>query len=149
MAKQSSARVASRAVSLSNLDKIMYPEIGFTKGQVIDYYARVARFILPHLRDRPITMKRFPDEIHGEYFYEKNAPSFTPKWVKTYPIPGLQLASCRKFVIWSRASSKLVATLSTPSESSEFRISSVSSLEPHLPTTILGLGNTPRRRLQR
>jgi bifunctional non-homologous end joining protein LigD len=86
-AKQSTVRLAGRDVSISNLDKVMYPETGFTKGQVIDYYARVARYILPHLRDRPITMKRFPDGIHGEYFYEKDAPSFTPDWIKTYPVP--------------------------------------------------------------
>jgi bifunctional non-homologous end joining protein LigD len=64
----------------------MYPETGFTKGQVIDYYVRVGRYILPHLKNRPITMKRFPDGIHGEYFYEKNAPSFTPDWIKTYSV---------------------------------------------------------------
>lgn len=79
--------MAGRDVSLSNLDKVMYPEGGFTKGQVIDYYTRVARYILPHLKDRPITMKRFPNGIDGQYFYEKDAPSFTPDWVKTYPIP--------------------------------------------------------------
>jgi bifunctional non-homologous end joining protein LigD len=80
-------RIAGRDVSLSNLDKVMYPAVGFTKGQVIDYYTRVARYILPHLKDRPITMKRFPDGINGQYFYEKDAPSFTPDWIKTYPIP--------------------------------------------------------------
>jgi bifunctional non-homologous end joining protein LigD len=87
MARQSIVRVAGRDVSLSNLDKVMYPKVGFTKGQVIDYYTRVAAYLLPHLKDRPITMKRFPDGIDGEYFYEKDAPSFTPDWVKTYPIP--------------------------------------------------------------
>jgi bifunctional non-homologous end joining protein LigD len=87
MARQSIVRVTGRDVSLSNLDKVMYPKVGFTKGQVIDYYTRVARYLLPHLKDRPITMKRFPDGIDGEYFYEKDAPSFTPDWVKTYPIP--------------------------------------------------------------
>jgi bifunctional non-homologous end joining protein LigD len=80
-------RIAGRDVSLSNLDKVMYPAVGFTKGQVIDYYTRVARYILPHLKGRPITMKRFPDGINGQYFYEKDAPSFTPDWIKTYPIP--------------------------------------------------------------
>jgi bifunctional non-homologous end joining protein LigD len=87
VAKHSIVRVAGRDVTLSNLDKVMYPEVGFTKGQVIDYYTRVARYILPHLKNRPITMKRFPDGIAGEYFYEKDAPSFTPKWVKIFPIP--------------------------------------------------------------
>lgn len=85
--KQATLRVAGRDVSLSNLNKVMYPAVGFTKGQVIDYYTRVASHILPHLKDRLITMKRFPNGIDGEYFYEKDAPSFTPDWVKTYPIP--------------------------------------------------------------
>lgn len=87
MPRKSTVRVAGREIRLSNLDKVMYPKIGFTKGHVIDYYTRIAAHILPHLRDRPITMKRFPDGIHGEYFYEKDAPSFTPQWVNTYPIP--------------------------------------------------------------
>jgi bifunctional non-homologous end joining protein LigD len=65
----------------------MYPGSGFTKGQVIDYYARVSRHLLPHLEDRPITQKRYPDGVRGEHFYEKNAPSFTPGWIKKFPIP--------------------------------------------------------------
>jgi bifunctional non-homologous end joining protein LigD len=84
--KQATLKIAGRDVRLSNLDKVMYPEVGFIKGQVIDYYTRVASYILPHLKDRPITMKRFPDGINGQYFYEKNAPSFTPDWIKTYRI---------------------------------------------------------------
>jgi bifunctional non-homologous end joining protein LigD len=79
-------KIGGRELDLSNLDKVMYPS-GFTKGQVIDYYTRVSRYILPHLKDRPITLKRYPDGVEGEHFYEKNAPSFTPKWVKTFPIP--------------------------------------------------------------
>lgn len=76
----------ARAVEFSNLDKLMYPKAGFTKAQVIDYYRRASSHILPHLKDRPITLKRFPDGVEGEYFYEKNAPSFTPKWVDTFPV---------------------------------------------------------------
>ena len=87
MTKHSTVRVAGRDVVLSNLDKVMYPAVGFTKGQVIDYYTRVARDILPYLKDRPITLKRFSDGIKGDFFYEKNAPSFTPNWIKTFPIP--------------------------------------------------------------
>ena len=85
--KKATLQIGGRDVRLSNLDKVMYPAVGFTKGQVIDYYTRVAPYLLPHLKDRPITMKRFPDGIAGEYFYEKDAPSFTPDWVQTYPIP--------------------------------------------------------------
>jgi bifunctional non-homologous end joining protein LigD len=66
--------ISGRTLSLSNLDKIMYPAVGFTKGQVIDYYARIGPTVLPHLRDRPLTLKRYPDGIAGEYFYEKQSP---------------------------------------------------------------------------
>jgi LigD-like primase-polymerase/ATP dependent DNA ligase-like protein len=85
--KKATLQIGGRDVRLSNLDKVMYPGVGLTKGQVIDYYTRVAPYLLPHLKDRPITMKRFPDGIAGEHFYEKDAPSFTPDWVQTYLIP--------------------------------------------------------------
>jgi bifunctional non-homologous end joining protein LigD len=62
---------------------VLYPKVGFTKGQVIDYYIRIAPVLLPHLKDRPLTMKRYPDGVEGEFFYEKNCPSHRPKWVKT------------------------------------------------------------------
>jgi bifunctional non-homologous end joining protein LigD len=78
--------IEGRKITVSNLEKVLYPA-GFTKGQVIDYYIRVSRFILPHLKDRPITLKRYPDGINGKYFYEKDAPKFTPAWVKTFPVP--------------------------------------------------------------
>jgi bifunctional non-homologous end joining protein LigD len=75
--------VGDRKIQVSNLDKVLYPRAGFTKGQVIDYYIRVAPVLLPHLRDRPLTMKRYPDGVEGEFFYEKNCPSHRPKWVQT------------------------------------------------------------------
>jgi bifunctional non-homologous end joining protein LigD len=81
-----SVNVGGKELALSNLDKMMYPEARFTKGQVIDYYTSIARYILPHLKDRPITLKRFPDGIDSQHFYEKNAPSFTPSWIKTFPV---------------------------------------------------------------
>jgi bifunctional non-homologous end joining protein LigD len=96
---QATLPVAGRDVSVSNLNKVIYPEVGFTKGQVIDYYTQVARYILPHLKDRPITMKRFPNGIDGEYFYEKDAPSFTPDWVKTYPIPRTSEKSIINYIL--------------------------------------------------
>jgi bifunctional non-homologous end joining protein LigD len=79
-------KVAGKQIKFSNLDKVMYPAVGFTKGQVIEYYTRVSRHILPHLKNRPVTLKRFPDGVSGEHFYEKDAPSFTPSWVKTFPV---------------------------------------------------------------
>jgi bifunctional non-homologous end joining protein LigD len=78
--------VEGKRLSLSNLDKVLYPGTGFSKGQVIDYYARIAPALLPHLKGRPVTMKRYPDGVDGEYFYEKNAPKHRPEWVKTAPI---------------------------------------------------------------
>ena len=72
---------------MTNLDKVLFPETGFTKGQLIDYYARIAPVMLPHLSGRPLTMKRFPDGVEGKFFFEKHAPSHTPRWVKTVKVP--------------------------------------------------------------
>ncbi len=79
--------VENRVLSLTNLDKVLYPAAGFTKADVIDYYTRVSKWLLPHLRDRPVTLKRFPDGVEGQAFYEKNAPRFTPDWVQTVSVP--------------------------------------------------------------
>lgn len=78
--------VEGKRLRLSNLDKIFYPQTGFTKGEVIDYYRRIAPFVLPHLRGRPLTLKRYPNGVAGAYFYEKRCPSHRPEWVKTAPI---------------------------------------------------------------
>jgi bifunctional non-homologous end joining protein LigD len=75
--------VNGKRLSVSNLNKVLYPKAGFTKGQVIDYYVRVAPVLLPHLKDRPLTMKRYPNGVDGEFFYEKNCPAHRPAWVKT------------------------------------------------------------------
>src|SRR5499433_1086263 len=83
MSKKAELVVDDRKLQVSNLDKVLYPKAGFTKTQVIDYYIRIASVLLPHLKDRPLTMKRFPDGVEGEFFYEKNCPSHRPKWVKT------------------------------------------------------------------
>ena len=79
--------IDGKSLVLTNLDKVMYPESGFTKGQVIDYYKNIAPYILPYVKDRPITLKRYPNGIAGKHFYEKDAPSHTPAWVKTFQIP--------------------------------------------------------------
>jgi bifunctional non-homologous end joining protein LigD len=76
-------RVADRTLRLTNLGKVYWPEAGFTKGQMIDYYTRVAPVLLPHLRDRPLTLKRYPDGVEGEMFYEKNCPKHRPPWIET------------------------------------------------------------------
>ena len=78
--------IDGRRLSVTNLDKVLYPEAGFTKGEVIDYYARIAPALLPHLRDRPLTVVRYPDGVDGKHFFEKNSPAHRPDWVRTAPI---------------------------------------------------------------
>lgn len=77
-----------RELVLSNLDKVLYPAVGFTKGEVIDYYAKVAPVLLDHLGDRGITMRRFPNGVDDTSFFEKRCPSHRPEWVQTAPGPG-------------------------------------------------------------
>jgi bifunctional non-homologous end joining protein LigD len=84
--RESIVNVEGRELSLSNLDKVLYSEAGFTKGQVIDYYVRVAPMLLPHLAGRPLTLKRYPNGVDGMFFYEKNCPRHRPEWVATAPI---------------------------------------------------------------
>jgi bifunctional non-homologous end joining protein LigD len=75
--------LAGRELALSNLGKVLYPSVGSTKAQVIDYYVRVAPALLPHLRGRPLTLKRYPDGVDAGWFYEKRCPAHRPRWVKT------------------------------------------------------------------
>jgi bifunctional non-homologous end joining protein LigD len=82
--------IEGRDLELSNLDKTMYPAAGFTKGEVIDYYTRIAPAILPHLAGRAVTRIRYPNGVDGVHFFEKNKPGGTPDWVhlETLPVPG-------------------------------------------------------------
>ena len=75
-----------RVLKLSNLDKVLYPKAGFTKGQVIDYYTRIAPAVLPHLRNRTLTLKRYPNGVDADYFYEKQSPRHRPEWVPTQAV---------------------------------------------------------------
>lgn len=83
MSTYAEVEVDGRKLKLSNLEKILYPQSGFTKAQVIDYYTRVAPVLLPHLRDRPLTLKRYPNGVEGGFFFEKECPSHRPAWVPT------------------------------------------------------------------
>jgi len=83
MSQNTHLEVAGVQVPVSNLDKVMYPETGFTKGDVIHYYIRIAELMLPHLNARALTLKRYPDGVKGFFFYEKQCPEHRPKWVKT------------------------------------------------------------------
>jgi bifunctional non-homologous end joining protein LigD len=90
MADRIRVEVEGRHLDLSNLDKVLYPQVGFTKGEVIDYYTRISPVLLPHLDGRPLTRIRFPNGVEGNSFFEKNAPAGTPDWVRTVrlPVPG-------------------------------------------------------------
>jgi bifunctional non-homologous end joining protein LigD len=86
--------VEGRTLSLSNLAKVLYPVPGFTKGEVIDYYTRIAPVLLPHLRDRPLTLKRYPNGVDGGHFYEKNCPSHAPEWVRRERVDEIDYVVC-------------------------------------------------------
>ncbi|MCE5186219.1 MAG: non-homologous end-joining DNA ligase [Planctomycetaceae bacterium] len=75
--------VQGHKLTLSNLSKVMYPQTGFTKAHIIDYYRQAAPYMLPHLKDRPISLKRFPDGVEGHSFFEKNCPYYRPDWIAT------------------------------------------------------------------
>ena len=93
-ARRVEVEVEGRRLSLSNLDKVMYPAVGFTKGQLIDYYTRIAPAVLPHLRDRPLTLKRYPNGVEGQYFYEKRCPPHAPEWVRSQEAAGINFCVC-------------------------------------------------------
>jgi bifunctional non-homologous end joining protein LigD len=87
MPDKSQLQIDGTTVEVSNLNKVFYPETGFTKGQIIDYYVKVSPVLLPHLKDRPITLKRYPDGVGGFFFYEKQCPPHRPKWIETTKVP--------------------------------------------------------------
>ena len=78
--------IGGRELSVSNLEKVLFPHSGFTKGQLIDYYVRIAPVMLPHIRERPLTMKRFPDGVESKFFFEKHIPSHAPDWVPSVDV---------------------------------------------------------------
>jgi bifunctional non-homologous end joining protein LigD len=110
--------VEGRKLKLTNLEKVLYPAAGFTKGQVVDYYARIAPVLLPHLVGRPLTMKRYPEGVDHEYFFEKNAPMHKPDWVKTAPI-------------WSEANHRTVHYLLANELATLVWIANLASIELH------------------
>src|SRR6202140_2390957 len=86
VSKPQVVEIEGKRLSLTNLDKVLYPAPGFTKGQVIDYYARIAPVLVPHLAGRPLTLKRYPEGVDQQFFFEKNATKHRPDWVKTAPV---------------------------------------------------------------
>src|SRR5438105_700529 len=81
--KPASVRAGKRDIPLSNVDKVLYPDADFSKGDVVDYYLDVAPVLLPHLKKRPLTLKRYPNGVDQPFFYEKMCPSHRPAWVAT------------------------------------------------------------------
>jgi bifunctional non-homologous end joining protein LigD len=79
-------QIEGKRVRVSNLDKVLYPKTGFTKGDVLHYYIRMGPTVLPHLKNRPLTLKRYPEGVEADFFYEKKCPSHRPEWVKTADI---------------------------------------------------------------
>ncbi len=94
--------VDGRALKLTNWDKVLYPETGFTKGDLIAYYARIAPVVVGHLVDRPLTLKRYPNGVDHAFFYEKNSPSHRPDWVQSASIGGVRYTLCqdRATLVW-------------------------------------------------
>jgi bifunctional non-homologous end joining protein LigD len=97
-----SVGIDGRRLKISNWDKVLYPQTGFTKGDLIAYYARIAPAVLPHLHDRPLTLKRYPNGVEAPFFYEKQSPSHHPEWVQTARIGSINytLAQDRPTLVW-------------------------------------------------
>lgn len=110
MKKKQELEVDGRTIVVSNLEKVFYPESGFTKGEVLAFYSAIADTILPHLRDRPLTMKRYPDGVTGEHFYEKNAPAHTPSWVKRFAVPRSEGGEDIRYVLCNDRATLIWAT---------------------------------------
>ncbi len=88
MAERTPVDIAGRRLFVSNLDKVLYPLVGFTKAQVIDYYVRIASVMLTHVRERGVTLRRWPDGVNGQSFFEKRCASHRPDWLGTCAGPG-------------------------------------------------------------
>jgi bifunctional non-homologous end joining protein LigD len=91
--------IDNREVPVSNQDKVLFPDGQITKAQVAQYYLSVSEWLLPHLRDRPVTLKRYPNGALGAFFYEKDAPSFTPSWVETFPVPRREKGGTIQYIL--------------------------------------------------
>jgi bifunctional non-homologous end joining protein LigD len=105
------ARAGPIELRLSNLEKTFWPESGYTKGDLLTYYFNVSPVMVPHLRDRPLTLKRMPDGVVGPYFYEKDAPSYTPDWMPTDMAVGTEHRTVHALTVSDVASLLWVANL--------------------------------------
>ena len=122
--------VDGRKLKVTNLEKVLYPAAGFTKGQVLDYYARIAPVLVPHLAGRALTMKRYPEGVEQEYFFEKNAPMHRPEWVKTAPV-------------WSGSNRRTIHYILANDLATLVWIANLASIELHPSLSLAADGATP------
>lgn len=127
--KTSTLEVGGRSVAVTNLEKVLYPPSGFTKAEVIDYYVRVGAVLLPHLKDRALTLKRYPNGVAAPFFYEKEAPAHRPTWVKTG-------------AVWSESNGRDIHYVLVNDLATLVWTANLASLELHTP---LGRWRTPTR----
>ncbi len=109
-----------RKLHLTRLEKVLYPETGFTKGGVIDYLVNVAPVLLPHLKDRPLTLKRYPNGVGEEFFYEKRAPKYRPSWLKTAAVKSERDATGLIHYSWPTTLPSLIWLANWPTSSCTF-----------------------------
>ncbi|MEU3611543.1 non-homologous end-joining DNA ligase [Streptomyces sp. NPDC006872] len=135
--------VEGRRLALSNLEKVLYPATGFTKGEVLHYYATVADVLLPHLRDRPLSWLRYPDGPDGQVFFAKNVPPGTPEWVTTAEVPRSE-GPARMVLVQDLASLVWAANLVTEFHTPQWVIQDpdvadrlVFDLDPGAPATVV------------
>jgi len=140
--------VGRRKLTVSNLDKVFYPVTGTTKGDVIEFYRSVAPVLLPHLRNRMLTMKRYPNGVEGKFFYEKECPKHRPDWVKTAPMArkdGKAVNYCllndQASLVWSANLANLELHTSLATATDVFRPTAlVFDLDPGAPASIVECG---------
>lgn len=149
VSERTTVTIAGKELELSNLYKVFYPFSGFTKGQVIDYYRQIAPALLPHLRGRPVTLKRYPDGVEDKFFYQKECPAHRPPWLQTAPVQGKKsereinfcLLNDLPSLLWAvnLAALELHTSLALAS-SPQTPTVLVFDLDPGLPATIIECG---------
>ena len=126
-------QVDGRMLVLTNLQKVLYPETGFTKAEVIDYYQRVAAALLPHIAGRPLTLKRYPEGVDGQSFFQKHAPAARPDWIRTERVDSLS----------SRGRGATVAYVVVDDLPALIWAANLASLELHVPMWRFPRGDEP------
>jgi bifunctional non-homologous end joining protein LigD len=128
--------IDGRHLTLSNLEKVLYPDAGFTKAAVIDYYARIADVMVPHLADRPLTLRRYPDGVAGPSFFAKNVPSGAPSWVRSITVPSTSGRAARG----DPAASAEVTHVVCDDRPTLIWAANLAALELHVPLWRIGSG---------